>query len=58
MALTGKLSVGAFGVLGGLAAFVAYLVVSNYAAAGWAGVSALLGTIILTDAWRSRRTVG
>ena len=58
MAVTGKLGVGAFGVLGGLAAFVAYLVLSNYAAAGWAGVSALLGTIILTDAWRSRRTVG
>ena len=58
MAVTAKLSVGAFGVFGGLAAFVAYLVVSNYAAAGWAGVSALLGTIVLTDAWRSRRTVG
>ena len=57
MALTGKLSAGAFGLLGGLAAFVAYLVASNYAAAGWAGVSALLGTIILTDAWRSRRPV-
>ena len=57
MALTGKLSAGAFGVFGGLAAFAAYLVASNYAAAGWAVVSALLGTIILTDAWRSRRPV-
>jgi hypothetical protein len=48
-----------FGVLGGavgsLAAFAAYLVATEFAAAGWAGISTVLASILAWDTWKNHR---
>ena len=50
-----KLSAPAVAGLGALAAFVAYVVAGNFAAASWAGVAALLATVMVWDVWTNHR---
>ncbi len=52
--MTLKLAAPSVGVVGSLAAFIAYLVVSNLAAASWAGISALFASALAWDLWKNR----
>ncbi|MEE9325094.1 MAG: hypothetical protein V3U90_06050 [Dehalococcoidia bacterium] len=48
-----KLTVPAVGVLGGLAAFVVYLLVDNFAAASWAAIATIWPAILMWDVWKN-----
>jgi len=53
--MTLKLTLPVVAMAGGLAAFVAYLVAGDFAAASWAAIAALLAAVLTWDLWKNHR---
>ena len=53
--MTLKVAAAGIGAVGGLAAFVVYLVVSEFAAVSWAAIATVLAAVLAWDLWKNHR---